>query len=416
VARTDPSIPSAPALPRGGAPTNEEIMSDTPIEQFLRPGIASASPYDARHHDFAWRHRELDRLMSNECPLPPSPSVIAAALGALEVSNLYPNSGEELRVAIAAFNGVTPESIILGNGSTEILDVVTRAFVGPGDETVISVPTYAFFESQTRLMGGTPVLVPMTETFGFDVAAIRAAVSDRTKVIFLCSPNNPTGNSWSVDELEEVLAAGIPTVVDQAYLECGSSPSFATLVERHPNLIVARTMSKAFGLAALRLGYGIASPVLVDALLRLRIPFSVSLIALRAGLAAMEHPEELEERRAYISSERERVFAALQRMPGLVPFPSEGNFILIDVSGTGRTSGEIVEFAKRENMLLRQMTAHRLKDAFVRVTIGTIEQNDRFIDIFGRAIAAEAVTGAGSAGPGSRSPSPAERAAQPVGG
>ena len=130
----------------------------------------------------------------------------------------------------------------------------------------------------------------------------------------------------------------------------------------------------------------------------------------------MEHPEELEERRAYISSERERVFAALQRMPRLVPFPSEGNFILIDVSGTGRTSGEIVEFAKRENMLLRQMTAHRLKDAFVRVTIGTIEQNDRFIDIFGRAIAAEAVTGAGSAGPGSRSPSPAERAAQPVGG
>jgi histidinol-phosphate aminotransferase len=227
----------------------------------------------------------------------------------------------------------------------------------------------------------------MTDDFRFDVPAVLAAVNERTKVIFLCSPNNPTGNSWTEDELEMVLATGVPTVVDQAYLECGRAPSFAGLVARHPNLIVTRTMSKAFGLAALRLGYGIASPGLVDAFLRLRIPFSVSLVALRAGLAAMEHPEELEERRAFISDERERVMAALLDMPGLKPFPSEGNFILIDVSRTGRTSGEIVEFAKRENMLLRAMTAHRLKDAFVRVTIGTVAQNDRFVDVFARAIA-----------------------------
>jgi histidinol-phosphate aminotransferase len=362
-------------------------MSDTPIEEFLRPGIASASPYDARHHDFAWRHRELDRLMSNECPLPPSASVIAAATAALQIANFYPNSGEDLRAAIAAFNGVEPASVILGNGSTEVLDVVTRSFVGPGDEVVISVPTYAFFESQTRLYGGEPLLIPMTDDFRFDVPAILAAVNVRTKVIFLCSPNNPTGNSWTPEELEAVLALGVPTVVDQAYLECGDGASFAGLVASHPNLIVTRTMSKAFGLAALRLGYGIAAPSLVDAFLRLRIPFSISLIALRAGLAAMDHPEELEERRAFISSERRRVLAALLEMPGLKPFPSEGNFILIDVSGTGRTSGEIVEFAKRENMLLRAMTAHRLKDAFVRVTIGTVEQNDRFIDVFARAIA-----------------------------
>jgi histidinol-phosphate aminotransferase len=361
-------------------------MSNLPVEQFLRPGIASASPYDARHHDFAWRHRELDRLMSNECPLPPTPTVIAAAMAALEISNFYPNSGEDLRAAIAAFNGVDPSNIILGNGSTEVLDVVTRSFVGLGDEVVISVPTYAFFESQTRLHGGEPLLVPMTEDFRFDVPAILAAVNERTKVIFLCSPNNPTGNSWTESELEAVLATGVPTVVDQAYLECGHAPSFASLVARHPNLIVTRTMSKAFGLAALRIGYGIASPILVDAFLRLRIPFSLSLVALRAGLAAMDHPEELEERRSFISSERERVMAALLGMAGLKPFPSEGNFILIDVSATGRTSGELVEFAKRENMLLRAMTAHRLKDAFVRVTIGTVEQNDRFIDVFARAI------------------------------
>jgi histidinol-phosphate aminotransferase len=395
-------------------------MTTTPIEQFLRPGIASASPYDARHHDFAWRHRELDRLMSNECPLPPSPTVIAAAMAALEISNFYPNSGEDLRQAIATFNGVDPASVILGNGSTEVLDVVTRSFVGPGDEVVISVPTYAFFESQTRLHGGEPLLVPMTEDFRFDVPAIVAAVTERTKVIFLCSPNNPTGNSWTEAELTTVLAMGVPTVVDQAYLECGHAPSFAGLIVDHPNLIVTRTMSKAFGLAALRLGYGIASPTLVDAFLRLRIPFSLSLVALRAGLAAMEHPDELEERRAFISAERERVMDALLAMPTLRPFPSEGNFILIDVARTGRTSGEIVDFARRENMLLRAMTAHRLKDAFVRVTIGTVEQNDRFIELFGRAITggpqvpAPPNTGGALARQVARNPS--ESAPAPVGG
>jgi len=362
-------------------------MTHVRVEDFLRPGIASASPYDARHHDFAWRHRELDRLMSNECPLPPSPTVVAAAMAALQIANFYPNSGEDLRVAIARFNDVDPASVILGNGSTEVLDVVTRAFVGPGDEVVISVPTYAFFESQTRLYGGEPLLIPMTDDFRFDVPAIVGALNERTKAVFLCSPNNPTGNSWTEAELEAVLAAGVPTIVDQAYLECGWAPSFAPLVARHPNLIVTRTMSKAFGLAALRLGYGIASPTLVDAFLRLRIPFSLSLVALRAGLAAMDHPEELEERRSFIAAERERVFAAVREMAGVVPFPSEGNFILIDVSGSGRTSGEIVEFARRENMLLRAMTAHRLKDAFVRVTIGTVEQNDRFLDVFARALA-----------------------------
>ncbi|HUQ77443.1 MAG TPA: histidinol-phosphate transaminase [Patescibacteria group bacterium] len=389
-------------------------MSETPIEQFLRPGIASASPYDARHHDFAWRHPELDRMMSNEYPLPPSPSVIAAATAALEIANFYPNSGEDLRAAIAAFNGVEPANIILGNGSTEVLDVVTRAFVGPGDEVVISVPTYAFFESQSRLHGAEPLLIPMTDDFRFDVPAIVAAVNERTKVVFLCSPNNPTGNSWTEAELEAVLATGVPTVVDQAYLECGHALSFSGLVARHPNLIVTRTMSKAFGLAALRLGYGIASPVLVDALLRLRIPFSLSLIALRAGLAAMNHPEELEERRTFISTERERVMAALSALPGLRPFPSEGNFILIDVSRTGRTSGELVEFAKRENMLLRAMTAHRLKNAFVRVTIGMPDQNDRFIDVFTRAIAGGPQVAASPGTGGAMTRRPTAEAATPA--
>jgi histidinol-phosphate aminotransferase len=361
-------------------------MLPASLERAIRPGLSSAAPYDARHHDFAWSHPELDRLMSNECPLPPPAAVIAAARAALEVSNRYPNSGQDVREAAAAFAGVAPEYVILGNGSTEILDVVTRTFVGDGDDVVIHVPTYAFFETQARINGGRATLVPLKEDFTFDPQAIVAAVTPRTKAIFLCSPNNPTGNSWSADELRTVLAADVPVVVDQAYLECGYSTSFAPMVVDHPNLIVTRTLSKAFGMAALRIGYGIAHPALIDTLLRVRIPFSVSLVALRAALAALGNPEVLEERQRYISDERDRVFRALASMPGIRPYPSDGNFILVDISGTGRTSTQIVAEAQQEGVLLRAMTAHRLQGAFVRVTIGTTDQNLNFVRVFQRAI------------------------------
>lgn len=372
------AAPSAPDVP---------ITAGTGwLASFVRPDLWQAHAYDARHHDFAWQHRELARLMSNECPLPPDDAVLEAAAAAMREANLYPNSGWELRDALAAFAGVETESLILGNGSTEILDVVTRTFIQPGDEAVIPVPTYAFFETQVRVNGGTPVLVPARPDLGFDVPAILAAVTPRTRLIFLCSPNNPIGRSWTEEEVEAVLATGIPTVIDQAYLECGYGPSFAPLVARFPNLIVTRTMSKAFGLAAIRVGYGIADPEVIELLLRVRIPFSISLVAIRAGLAAVRDPQILERRRTYISDERDRLFAALARLPGVVPWPSETNFITMDVTATGRSSTSYVEEARAEGLLLRRMAAHRLEGQYVRVTIGTREENDRFLDVFTRGV------------------------------
>ncbi|HXG40382.1 MAG TPA: histidinol-phosphate transaminase [Candidatus Limnocylindrales bacterium] len=356
------------------------------LGRFVRPDLWQAHAYDANHHDFAWQHRELARLMSNECPLPPDDVVLEAAASAMREANLYPHSGWELRQALAAFAGVDADSILLGNGSTEVLDVVARTFITPGDEAVIPVPTYAFFETQVRVNGGIPVLVPATPDLGFDVPAILAAITPRTRLIFLCSPNNPIGRSWTDDEVVTVLGAGIPTVIDQAYLECGYGRSFAPLVARYPNLIVTRTMSKAFGLAGIRVGYGIADPAVIDLLLRVRIPFSISLVAIRAALAALSDPEILERRRRYISEERERLFAALQRLPGVVPWPSEGNFITIDVTATGRSSVEYVDDARAEGLLLRRVTAHRLDGQYVRVTIGTREENDRFLAVFTRGV------------------------------
>src|SRR5262249_28445568 len=158
---------------------------------------------------------------------------------------------------------VPPESIVLGNGSTEVLDVLVRLLVGSGDETIIASPTYAFFDSQTRINGGVSKAVPLTPSWELDVEAILAAITDRTTIIFSCSPNNPTGKGWRREELVRLLDTGIPVVVDQAYLECGYAESFAPLVSHYPNLVIARTMSKGFGLAALRVGYLIGDPELI---------------------------------------------------------------------------------------------------------------------------------------------------------
>lgn len=354
----------------------------SPLEAFVRPGLATAAPYNATHHDYAWQHRDLDRLMSNENPLAPSEAVMRAAVDAVAVSNLYPYSGEDLRAGLARYAGVLPEAIVLGNGSTEVLDVVTRTLVGPGDETIIPTPTYAFFESQTRLSQGTPIFVPLTDAWDLDIPAILASITPRTKVIFLSSPNNPTGNSWTGQQLRTILATGIPTVVDQAYLECGYAKSFAPLVETHPNLVVTRTMSKGFGLASFRIGYAIADPWLVDVLLRVRIPFSLSLMAIWAGLVALGEPGELERRRRYISAERDRLYAELQLVPGVRVYPSDGNFLLIDISGTHRQSSDVVEQVRGAEILIRAMNAFRLKGSHVRVTLGTTEQNDRFLTVF----------------------------------
>jgi histidinol-phosphate aminotransferase len=354
------------------------------LERFLTPTARRADPYNAKHHDYAWQRPNLARLMSNECPLPPSQRVIAAAARALASCNLYPNSGEDVRAQLAAFAGVATECIVLGNGSTEILDVITRIFLEPGDEAIIPIPTYAFFETQTRVHGGTPVLIDLGPAFELEMDALRAAISRRTKIVFLCSPNNPTGNAWSADQLRDVLSLGVPVVVDQAYLECGRSESFAPLVLEHPNLVVTRTMSKAFGLAGLRLGYAIADPVIIDAITRVRIPFSVSMVALQAALAALEDPEDLAQRSGHIIGERQRLHTALAGIPLVRPYLSEGNFILMDVRGLGIAAESVVERLQADGMLLRAMQAHRLRGAFVRLTVGTVEQNNAFLSAFER--------------------------------
>ena len=285
------------------------------LERFLaHPGVIDSKPYDATHHDAARRLAGYDWPMSNECPLPPSPRVLDAPGGA-RGHQLYPHSGEEVRRATAEFRGALPESVVLGNGSTEVLDVVTWPFVGDGDETVLAVPTYNFFETQTRLSGGTPALVPLRDDWSLDVDG-RWPPSPPDQGRVPVQPQQPHRQ-----RLVGGRAGGGPCR-RRAHRGRPGSPGVRArrvvrpLVARHPNLVVTRTFSKAFPLAALRIGYGVMHPDLADAALRLRIPFSLGLPALRAAAAALADPADIEARRDFISGERERVFTATPSWTG----------------------------------------------------------------------------------------------------
>ncbi len=357
-------------------------MNDT-IDRFVRPLFLDAAPYDATHHDFAWQQKNLARMMSNECPLAPSGHVRDAMLRACEMGQLYPHSGQDLRRALAQFNDVPTERIVLGAGSTEVLDVLVRLLVEPGDNTVIATPTYAFFASQTLINGGTPRTVPLGDGFTLDVDGLLAAIDERTKCVMLCSPNNPTGKGWSRPDLVRLLDTGVPVMVDQAYLECGFAESFAQLTNDYPNLVIARTMSKGFGLGGLRVGYLIGDPELMDLVTRVRIPFSMSLMSIWGCLAALEGPEYLATRRDFISSEVDRLQVAMDGMPGIRAFPSDGNFVLADISGTHVSAKSLVDALLQEHILIRAMSAHGLAGSHVRVTVGTVEQNNRFLELLG---------------------------------
>src|SRR5204863_7086229 len=225
--------------------------------------------------------------------------------------------------------GIEKSQVVLGAGSTELIDLVIRTFVAPGEEVLLSVPTFSMYEARCRVCGGIPVFVPMTEDHDFDVAGIVSAVNERTKVIFLCTPNNPTGNRMSEASMRRILRLGLPTAIDEAYHELGETPdSLSHLLAEFPNAILIRTFSKAFGLAGLRLGYALAHPAVTRLLLRAKLPWNISSLTLAGALAALEDVEEFEIRMSVLRKGRAYLETELGKLRGITVISGEGNFVL----------------------------------------------------------------------------------------
>lgn len=359
----------------GDDPTIATTIDADAIEQFVPTWVRAAKPYDDEH--LALASDGVTRLMANESPFPPSARVRDAIMAAAERANEYPVAPRTLSAKLGARDGVDPAGVVLGAGACELIDVAVRTFVAPGEEVLITVPTFSMYEARARVVGGVPVLVPLSDG-GLDVPAILRAITERTKVIFVCTPNNPTGHELEEGALRRILRLGIPTVVDEAYLDFASgasSASTARMLAEFPNAIVLRTLSKAFGLAGLRLGWALTHPAVARLLMRAQVPWTVSAITLAAADAALDDTAEQTARIAALRQGRAWLEREIATIAGVTVVRGEANFVLCDTSATGLPSDAIVDGMLREGVLIRSLVAHHMDRRFVRVSVGTEEQN-----------------------------------------
>jgi histidinol-phosphate aminotransferase len=346
----------------------------------VRPEIARVEDYVPGESLEAFSARtgvpvdQLIKLNSNESPYPPSPRV-SPALGAHTAYNLYPDpDGRALIADLAAYTGLAPEHLIVSSGSNELITTLWSAFLAPGESVLTASPTFSLYTTATTLAGGETIAVPRRDDYEVDVPAMLAALRDDTKLIVLCSPNNPTGNLVSRADVEALLATGRIVVVDEAYIEFAGEQTLAespiALVPRYPNLVVLRTLSKWAGLAGLRLGYGAFPTWLVPHVRKLQLPFEVNLAAHIAAHETLADLPLMRERIAGLIAERERLYALLLQQPYLRVFPSRGNFLLVEIRDPRLSVAEFRTQMEAAGILLRYFRTPDLA-RHVRITVGT---------------------------------------------
>lgn len=342
-----------------------------------RPDLSGIAPYvPGRNFPGAIK------LASNETTAGPLPSVMAAITEAASGANRYPDNGSvALREALAAKLGVSVDRIATGCGSVGLCLELVQATAGPGDEVLYAWRSFEAYPVLTKVVGATPVEVPLTEDHGHDLDAMLAAITDRTRLIFVCNPNNPTGTMIGTEALERFLdavPAHILVALDEAYFEYvrpgegvgAAAPNGVALAEGRPNVVVLRTFSKAYGLAGLRIGYAIAEPEIIAALFKVHLPFAVNTVAQAAAVASLAADAELLARTDELVAERTRVRDTLIAAGYEVP-PSSANFIWLPLGAHSATFGEACVAA---SVLTRP-----LGEDGVRVTIGDPDENDAFL-------------------------------------
>lgn len=323
---------------------------------------------------------ELTKLSSNENPLGPSPLALAALQGALAGIHRYPDSSAlALRTAIATHTDMAPESVICSNGSDELVLLLCLALLRPGDEVVMAEGTFVSYLLRTLEMGGQPVRVPL-RNYTHDLPAMAAAITERTRMVMLCNPNNPTGTSNGAREVQSLLAS-MPDeallVVDEAYCEFVERPDYPDLLPLlrggRRNIVVLRTFAKIHGLAGLRLGYGFAHPDLVSYLDKARSPFNVNSLAQVAGIAALGDEQHVARSRAHAAEERQFFYRELAGM-GLTPIPSETNFVAFAVGD----DGAVTEALRERGFTVTPLSGWGVPGC-IRVSFGTRSENMRFL-------------------------------------
>ena len=323
---------------------------------------------------------EVVKMASNENPLGPSPQAVKAMEQILMEVNLYPDGNAYyLKRALAAHLEVKEENIILGNGSDEIIRMISETFLNEGEEAIMGEPAFLIYRMAVKAMKGQCRLVTLKD-FTHDLTAMAQTINEKTKLIFIANPNNPTGTmvtAETVDSFMKEVPEDVIVIFDEAYyeyIERDDFPQTLNYLRERRNVITLRTFSKIYGLAGLRIGYGIAREELIREMNRVRQPFNTNSLAQIAALAALEDREHVKKSRKTNREGKKLLYEELDRLQ-VSYVPSEANFILVDIDGDGKTvSRELM----REGIIVRPMGMYDLP-GFIRVTVGTDEQNKRFI-------------------------------------
>ncbi|WP_081955728.1 histidinol-phosphate transaminase [Methanococcoides methylutens] len=356
-----------------------------PRYELIKEEIASIAKYvPGKSIDDIVRAYGLDpasviKLGSNENPLGPSPKAVEALIKDAQGISIYPSAdARELVEAISEYTGIDADHIVAsGPGMDGLLDGLTRLVISRGDEVILTTPTFSYYEISARANGAVPVYVQREEDFSVDVENVLDAITPRTKIIFLCSPNNPSGNVVPEEDILRIAEATEALVfVDEAYVEF-SDRNIAHLVPKYDNIIVGRTFSKAFGLAGMRIGYGMLPIWLKEEYMKIATPFNVSSTAVAAGVAALSDTEHL-------NKSIELARTGKKYLQDNIPFKvydTQANFVLVDVAP--HKARDVTTELLKKGIIVRDCTSFaNAGDSLIRITIGTEEQNKRVVEGF----------------------------------
>lgn len=363
-----------------------EILNDVP--DYIRDLVPYPPGKPMEELERQYGVKNPIKLASNENSLGPSPEAVERCRKSLDRLNRYPDgSGYYLKESISRRFGAAQENIVLGNGSNELIDFLCRVFVRRGRNAVSSRPSFLVYNKMVQITGGENIIVPLRDST-HDLEAISRAVNPETRLIFLDNPNNPMGtviNRSEFDSFLNDLPGHLLVVLDEAYGEFvrpgTETPKGAEYLEKDPRVVTLRTFSKSYGLAGLRVGYGIMDSRIAQLLERVRQPFNVNLPAQEAGRGALKDEAHLEKTLENNRREMKRLALELKAM-GCRPFESHTNFMLVD---TFRDAGEVYEAMLRKGVIIRAMAAYGFP-SYIRITIGTPEENQRFLSAFSQVL------------------------------
>ncbi|WP_221801216.1 histidinol-phosphate transaminase [Oceanobacter mangrovi] len=347
-------------------------------------------PIDELARELGLNEADIVKLASNENPLGPSPAIEAAIKEQLAELTRYPDgAGFELKAELCKRLGVEMNQITLGNGSSDILDFIVRVFIEKGDNVVVAAHSFSIYGLVTRAAGGDVIEVPAVN-WGHDLAAMAAAINDKTRIVFVTNPNNPTGTYNTRDEFEAFLQAvpeNVVVLLDEAYFEFVNKPDYPNgmdYLSQYPNLVVSRTFSKAYGLASLRVGFSVSSPQLADLMNRIRPPFNVDSFALAAARAALMDDAYLAKSLEVNSQGMAQLTAAFEELK-LSYIPSVGNFVCFKLP-EGYKDAEVNQQLLAQGVIIRPVANYQMP-GYIRVSIGTQAENQTFIEALKKVLA-----------------------------